>query len=279
MALATEPGDPHFPNEDYMAVASPASGLDGTLVVLDGVTPPTEEYGCPHGVPWYVARLGGALVELSGSRGDMTLTQCLSEAISRTVTAHSKTCDLSHPRTPQATVVAARWGKGPEASVEYLVLSDSVLLIETAKGVASGPSADGPVATEVRPILDGRLDELRPTVRGMPRARRVATIESLRNAEGGFHTAAADPKVAEHAVTGTVPRDQVRSLTALTDGASRWVEVFHLGDWKALHKLLSERGPEALLAEVRTAERADPSGARYPRGKAHDDATAVFVPL
>ena len=276
MALATEPGDPQRPNEDYAAVASPASGLGGTLVTLDGVTPPLDDDGCRHGVPWYVARLGGALLELSSSRRDMTLAQCLSEAISRTADTHRKTCDLSHPRTPQATVVAARWGGGTEGAVEYLVLSDSVLLVEATR---SDRSVDGPPTAEVRAVIDSRLDELRPTVRGMARTERVAAIESLRNAEGGFHTAAADPAVAGLAVTGTLPGGQVRSLAALTDGASRWTEVFQLGDWAGLHGLLREHGPEHLLAQVRTAERADPRGEHHPRGKAHDDATAVFVNL
>lgn len=264
MALTTEPGAPRTPNEDYAAVSLPATGLGGTLVLLDGVTPPAEDVGCRHDVPWYVTRLGGALLELTGSRRDLTLTQCLSEAISRTATAHFSTCDLSHARTPQATVVLARWSESPGGLVEYLVLSDSVLLLETS---------------EVTPVRDTRLDELLPSVREMPRERRVEVIESLRNAEGGFYTAAADPDVAQHAVTGTLPRDQARSLAALTDGASRWTEVFRLGDWTALHGLLRRNGPRRLLEEVRGAERADPEGIRYPRGKAHDDATAVFVSL
>ncbi|UGY93611.1 protein phosphatase 2C domain-containing protein [Streptomyces gobiensis] len=261
--LATEPGDPHMPNEDYAGAALPASGLGGTLVVLDGVTPPAGHDGCVHGVPWYVARLGGALLELSGSRRDMTLSQCLSEAIARTSASHASTCDLFHVRTPQATVVMARWN---EAVAEHLVLSDSALLIESPDGA-------------VTPVLDPRLDELRPTLRGLPLAERAARIEALRNVADGFHTAAADPAVAERAVTGTTPRTQVRTLAALTDGAARWTEVFRLGDWAALCALLRKEGPDALIARVRAAEAADPAGAGFPRGKPHDDATALLVEL
>src|SRR4051812_25965278 len=85
-------------NEDWASVALPASGQGGTLVVLDGVTPPAGDDGCVHGVPWFTARLGGALVELSGSRRDMRLPEILSEAIRRTADAHRDTCDLSHVR-------------------------------------------------------------------------------------------------------------------------------------------------------------------------------------
>lgn len=38
---ATEPGNPGRPNEDFVAVAMPASGGGGSLVLLDGVTLPT----------------------------------------------------------------------------------------------------------------------------------------------------------------------------------------------------------------------------------------------
>ncbi|TJZ45983.1 hypothetical protein FCH28_25950 [Streptomyces piniterrae] len=275
--LAIEPGDPQRPNEDYASVALPASGQGGVLVLLDGVTPPEGDVGCVHTVPWFTARLGGAMLELSGSHPDMTLTEALAAAIARTADAHRSTCDLSHARTPQATVVAARWSGH---AVEHLVLSDSVLLLERTDG-------------SVRPVLDPRLDELPPAVRAqrdavraLPRgsAERAAAgreygraVEALRNAEGGFFTAAADPAVAARAVTGSTPRAGIRSLTALTDGAGRWVEVFRAGSWADCAALVAEQGPQALIDRVRAAEAADPDCAAYPRGKGRDDAAVVFV--
>ncbi|TXC94928.1 protein phosphatase 2C domain-containing protein [Streptomyces sp. ISID311] len=277
IALATEPGDPQRPNEDYTSVALPASGQGGVLVLLDGVTPPEEDYGCLHTVPWFTARLGGAMLELSVSHRDMTLPDVLAAAISRTADMHRTTCDLSHPRTPQATLVAARWS---EDTVEHLVLSDSVLLLERTDG-------------SVLPVLDPRLDELPPAVRdlravvrALPRgsAERAAAgreygraVEALRNAEGGFFTAAADPSVAARAVTGSTPRSALRSLTALSDGASRWVEVFQEGSWADCVALVADQGPQALIDRVRAAEAADPSCAAHPRGKARDDAAVIFV--
>jgi hypothetical protein len=219
------------------------------------------------------------LLELAGSRRDLTLTECLAEAISRTAEAHVSTCDLSHRRTPQATVVAARWD---EDHVEHLVLSDSVLLLERA---------DGGVTT----LADTRLNEfpphvraLRARVRALPegtperaaaREEFVRSVEALRNAPDGtgFYTAAADPAVASLAVTGTVPRQEVRALLALTDGAARWTEVFELGDRAQLLALVRKEGTAALLARVREAELADPDGEAHPRGKRHDDASAVLA--
>lgn len=275
--LATEPGDPARPNEDYAAVILPAAGQGGSLVLLDGVTPPVGDDGCLHSVPWFTARLGGALGELSVSRRDMTLPEILAAAIARTAEAHRQTCDLSHPRTPQATVILVRWD---EERVEHLVLSDSALLVAGPDGL-------------VTPVLDERLAELPPrvralrdAVRALPRgsaereeAGRVygAAVEALRNAEDGFFTAAADPTAATRAVTGTWPRAEVAAVAALTDGVGRWVETFRQGDWAECFALLRKDGPQRLVDRVRELERADPEGAAFPRGKRHDDAAVVYA--
>jgi hypothetical protein len=276
---ATEPGAEGRRNEDFVGTALPASGQGGVVVVLDGVTPRPGATGCRHDVPWFVARLGGALLELSVSRPELTLRGCLADAVERTSNVHRRTCELSHPNTPQSTVVAVRWDA---ERVEHLVLSDSVLLLADA-------------ADRVRAVVDDRLrrlpepvPSLRALVRALPRGsaerqalweRYAAAVEALRNTEGGFFTAAADPSVADRAVCGTTPRAEVHALAALTDGAARLVDVFGETDWPGAVKLLRESGCAALLSRVRAAELADPHGERFPRGKRHDDATAAFARL
>ncbi|MFD5069709.1 hypothetical protein ACFWNC_17510 [Streptomyces sp. NPDC058369] len=257
--LATAAGATDRPNEDWTATVLPASGRGGGLVLLDGVTPPRGETGCVHSVPWFTARLGGALVELSGSRRDLTLREILAESIRRTTDSHRSTCDLSHVRTPQATVVVVRWD---EAGIEHLVLSDSVLLIESPAG-------------EVRAVLDDRLDRL---PRELLVSEAVADARA-RNKEGGFFTAAADPAVAERAVTGRTPRAGVRALAAMTDGASRWTEMFGEGDWAACLGVLENEGPQGLIDRVRALEDADTEREHLRRSKTHDDATAVYARL
>ncbi|MFD9544418.1 hypothetical protein [Streptomyces sp. NPDC060022] len=257
--LATAPGSPERPNEDWVSAALPAAGLGGALVLLDGVTPPRGDDGCVHSVPWFTAGLGGSLAELSASRRDLTLTEILSMSIRRTADTHRSLCDLSHARTPQATVVVARWD---EQEIEYLVLSDSALLLEAPDGA-------------VRAVLDDRLDRLPP---GSLASEAIADAR-VRNKEGGFFTAAADPAVASRAVTGRTPRAEVRTLAALTDGASRWTETFREGDWTATLGLLRKAGPQGLIDRVRELERADTDRTYLRRSKTHDDATAVLVEL
>ncbi len=257
--LISAPGTPAHPNEDYASVGLPASGEGGSLVLLDGVTPPAADAGCVHSVPWFTARLGGALSELSVSRRDLPLAEVLGQAIRRTADTHRVTCDLSHPRTPQATVVLARWSA---ADVEYLVLSDSALLVESRGGTVGA-------------LLDDRLSRL-------PRASLTTDAiadATVRNKEGGFFTAAADPSVAARAVTGTLPRADVRTLTALTDGATRWVEKFRQGDWAGLLTFIREEGSQALIDRVRALELTDTERVFLGRSKTHDDATVVHVEL
>ncbi|HET9383463.1 MAG TPA: protein phosphatase 2C domain-containing protein [Streptomyces sp.] len=258
--LMSVPGSANRPNEDFASVGLPACGQGGAVVVLDGVTPPAAGTGCLHSVPWYTARLGGALTELTVSLLDVPLAEVLARALVRTAQAHAATCDLSHPRTPQATVALARWS--PDR-VEYLVLSDSVLLAEAPDGTVTA-------------LLDDRLARL-------PRsalATDALVDATLRNKEGGFFTAAADPSVARRAVTGTLPRAAVRSLVALTDGAARWVETFREGDWADCHALVRKEGAGALLERVRELERADLERRAFlGRAKAHDDATVVYADL
>jgi hypothetical protein len=156
-------------------------------------------------------------------------------------------------------VVLARWS---EAFVEYLVLSDSALLIESPAGA-------------VIPVLDDRLSRVPlATLRSV-----AATDAMMRNKEGGFFTAAADPTVASRAVTGTLPRSEVRALTALTDGATRWVEKFGEGDWTDLFALVRKEGGRSLIDRVRALELADTAPTYLGRSKPHDDATVAHVEL
>lgn len=241
--LATEAGAPDRPNEDFAAVTATSA------VLLDGVSAPQDEdNGCSHGVAWYTRRLGALL--LAGLDSGLPVRDALAEAITAVSSAHAKTCDLTVQETPSATVVAVRVHAD---TLEYLVLSDSVLLSQD----------DG----RIRVVADTRLDDLRPRV-GPGTA-----IRAWRNVPNGFWTAGADTQAAEEALTGVLPR---ASFLAMTDGASRSVEVFGDLSWSEIFELAREQGPGSLLKRVRSLEGADPEGRRFPRGKVRDDATALW---
>ncbi len=138
--LATEPGTPDWPNEDFAAVAP------GVAVLLDGAgSPHGRDGGCVHGVAWYARTLGGLLTAGRGEAG-RPLREVLARGIEQVCAMHAGTCDLGHPATPSATVIMVR-RLGDQ--IEYLVLCDSTLML---RPVDDSGAAD----PEPRPVTDAQ---------------------------------------------------------------------------------------------------------------------------
>jgi len=248
--------------------------VPGAVVLLDGAGyEPESGIGCVHGIAWYARTLGGLLA--AGVCDDrLPLTEVLSRGIERVSQMHAGTCDLGHPATPGATVIIARQSGG---TLEYLVLCDSVLVLQPREG-------------EPRAITDTQLSEtmarfrpaasLRPGTPEHDAAWRAYTqeLEDARNQPGGYWLAAADPAAVGHALTGSEPLAGLSAVALLSDGASRLADRFQLATWAEVCDILRRDGPPGLIERVRAAESADPRGERWPRGKIHDDATAVFWP-
>jgi len=263
---ATEPAWPDRQNEDFY-LASPE-----VVVLIDGAgTPPGSETGCTHGVAWFARRLGGAMFAAAHSP-DLDLVESLRTAIADVAAVHADTCDLAHPGTPSATVTMVRVR---DAELEYLALADSVLVLEHDSGVeAITDTRIADLERRYRPDVDA-------TAFGSPeQAEAIRTynrrLRAHRNQPGGFWVASSRADAADQAVTGAVPLPDLRTVSLLSDGASWLVDTFGVVDWAGLVRILRSRGPAALIADVREQERADPDGRRFPRGKIHDDATAVL---
>ena len=114
------------------------------------------------------------------------------------------------------------------------------------------------------PPHQARVDEL------------VAAQRRHRNQPGGYWVAGAKPATAYGAVTGSLPRPLITRVALLSDGVSCLVERYGAGDWSWLLTVLQEEGPRRLIARARELESRDPAGARWPRYKASDDATAAI---
>ncbi|MGW6917405.1 integrase [Kitasatospora sp. NPDC054939] len=267
--LAGEARRPDRESEDFAAATSEA------LVLLDGSSTPTDmESGCRHGTPWYVRRLGVHLLARLTDRADRSIAECLADAIVETAALHGGRCDLAHPNTPAAMVVAAR---RHGASLEYLVLGDSLLVLEykDAPPKVIGDNQRFPGGEELRRQVWSTVPGT--AERAALHLAYVQAVRAARNTPRGPWIAAASPKAATHAETGFVRLERLRAVAALTDGASRYTERFGLGSWADALRLLAESGPAELIAQVREVERADASCERWPRGKAHDDASALYA--
>jgi hypothetical protein len=270
VSLASRRSPDAATNEDFIAATA------GVVVVVDGASVPSGlTTGCMHGTAWFARQLGVQLLALLTTEANHSPADSLAQAISEVVTLHADTCDLDHPGSPSATVAILR--EQPD-TVDYLVLGDTTILLEESAGI--------------RAVTDDRLESVASAQHGAMHqhttgsadhdrsfAELVTEQRRHRNHPDGFWVASTDPAAAQHALTDTAARDGLHRAAVLSDGATRLVDRFGLLDWPSFLDVLAEQGPDAIIAQVRAAERSDPDGQRWPRGKRHDDASAAFCHL
>lgn len=244
------------------------------VVLLDGCGVPDSvsgelETGCSHGLPWFLKSLGTALLR-NGEDTRASLSDVLATSISQTCAAHQTRCDLTHPLTPASTVVMLR---GDASTVDYLVLSDSTLLVDDGGDEPMVISDD-----RVRSLALPGFGDLRPDSR---QYREVASARlheraRMRNHPEGYPVASTDPQAAYQAVTGQIRRDRVRRALLASDGATRLVDMFDQLTWTQLLDLAFTAGPEGVIDRTREVEDADTACLAWPRGRAYDDATVAL---
>jgi hypothetical protein len=267
----TQAGDGQSANEDWYCAT------EDLVIVLDGATIRTGT-GCIHGLPWYVRNLGAAI--MSGAQDydragvGRDLRWVLAEAIGAVAAMHSDTCDLTHPGTPSAAAGIVRIGID---AAEWLVLGDITVLLDTPDGLIE--------------VVDDRVSQTAYTERRECDQYAIGTPEKMaailkmkaielasRNTKGGYWIAATDPDAVLHAHTGSIPRDRVRRFAVCSDGVMRAVTLTPVTS-AGVMATMRGAGPRTVVDQVRQVERNDPVGQRWPRNKATDDATAVYVDM
>ena len=262
--VASLPSGEDGDNEDWYS-ASPH-----LFVVLDGATARTNT-GCQHGIAWYAAHLGAALSEGAYDTA-LSLRAVLGNAIVRVAQLHPS-CDLSHEGTPSAAVAIVRVMDG---WADYLVLGDVSIVLDTASGVQviSDERVSGTAISERRAADQYPIGSSEKAVAMVQM--KIAEL-AVRNRDGGYWIAAADPAAADQALTGRIALSELRRFAVLTDGAARIVMQFGELSWREMLNLAEAHGPEAVLRRVRATEAGDPLGVKWPRNKRSDDATLALA--
>ncbi|MEU7783930.1 protein phosphatase 2C domain-containing protein [Amycolatopsis sp. NPDC049159] len=231
------------PTEDHVVV------LANAVLVLDGAT--SSDPSLPPG-GWYAERLARHLGDGLRAAPEADLAEALTRAIGE-VTAENR---LRPRQSPSSTVAAVRW---LEDRVDALVLADSPVV------------GFGGFGVDV--VSDDRLARLRR--HGLLQT--GADVRRRRNAHDGFWVAEAEPGAAAHAVRRSWPRADVEAVLLASDGVSIGVDQYELFGWREVLASARTEGPDAVLDAVRTAEKQDPDGERWPRPKRHDDQALVLV--
>jgi len=242
VAMASAAARADRTNEDFTgAVPAAAVLIDGA-----GGFSGTESI-CRHGVAWYASRLGGILLGLVALVRGRGLPALLAEAIEQVTDIHRDTCDVADPTSPSAAVAVLRVSDG---LVEYLVLGDSVLVLDRAGGtplVVSDPR-EVHISRSYLPALETAAvgsDEYHGVLRD---------LRANRNRTGGFWVAKDDPEAAAEAITGSCPILELTGAMLLSNGASRMVDRFRLTDWPGVLAMLASSGPAEIIRRVRQAE-------------------------
>ncbi|MEW2355136.1 integrase [Spirillospora sp. NPDC029432] len=242
---ATDQGSPDRRNEDFVAAAP------GAVVVLDGCGLPLgTDLGCVHGTAWYARSLG------------MRLLSRLVDGLGEAPQAAPPVGPPEGAHSPgERPLVARLAGAIADVAASHRATCDLSYRTTPAATVLAlrvrGDLVDHLVLADSTLLLEGP--------------------DGLQEITGGPYYAAADPRAAEYAITGTVPLADLRDAYLLTDGATRLADLFGATDWRGLAGLIAREGPAALIARTREAERTDPAATRWPRSKPHDDATAAHV--
>jgi hypothetical protein len=246
---------PQGANEDRFRAGS------GWALVLDGAGRyPGRTGGCVHPVTWIVEHLADHTGQHLAGRPDAELRDVTRDAIRATMADHGPDCDLTDPLSPGAALAIVR-ARGD--LVDWLVLGDCSVALDR---VSSSPLV----------VVDDRVDHMTgPWTDAEVRTYDPDYVATVRNRPGGFWVAAAVPEAADHALTGTVHRGDVRRVLICSDGVTRLTER-HGWTWPAMFDLATRSGPEALVKAVRDADAADPDPRRW-RGRLHDDATAALL--
>ena len=251
MATSARPG---HANEDFVG------GIPSLVVVVDGAGIPGGAATCRHGVAWYAARLGGALLTLGGGAESRSLVSLLGGAIQDVTDEHRGSCDVTNPISPSAAVAIVRVTDGV---VDHLVLGDAVVVLNRTLGE--------PLVVQDRRevvISASYRSALEDAVSRAERDRVLGELRAHRNQPGGFWVAKDDPRAAQEAVTGSCPISELSDVALLSNGASAIVDRFALTDWAGVFGLLSASGPEEVIRRVRDTEARDEV--------APDDATIAY---
>jgi hypothetical protein len=181
-----------------------------------------------------------------------------------------------------------RW-QSPIASVLMLEARDSVMSgadlgdcrvfaldADAAPHVVGGPGDAGDNESK---LAAQQTDAHKPLLQRTQTIDMLRRIRASMNREGAHWTFGLDPACADHARTWTIELKRPAHLLLMTDGFAALTDRYDAYGAGDLVQAALSRGLQELGRELRDIEAADAGGAKHPRFKASDDATALLMRL
>lgn len=280
-SAATAPGSRI--NEDAYGLWTDARALHAAWV-LDGVTGINDRrlLPGPTDAAWFVGQVQDALTTLLSDQSrrpiDALMTQLVEALRARQDAGWLLPDGAAESETPAASFALFRQ---LDRQVEIARLGDCLVLVERMDGTVC--LLDDPALSAIEADLKARIVALRS--RGIGDATAILRemtptlrdIRRRRNVAGGYGVLTGDDACLDLLQVNRFEADSLRSILLVSDGYYRLVDVYGAMSAADLLRRTAEAGAEALLAELRAIEAADPAGIRHPRLKIADDATALLL--
>jgi len=261
------------------AVNEDAFGHDGAAaVVLDGATPLGDAVMPGRSDAAWIAQFGARRV-LAHLRDGMGPRKALRGALADA----EKSFNALHLREPEdvwqtpaaAMMLAARTREG----VEFLWFGDCAALVADGAGAVTlvGDAFDGK-SRESEAARQAAEDGNRPAT---ARQHHLQALRARRNRinSGGYWLFTPSEKAAAHAARRVLNPGPGAVILLASDGFLALASDYGAYSAAGLMQAAMARGLDVLGEELRAIEEADAEGARFPRFKKSDDATALLLRL
>lgn len=265
-------GDRAKQNDDACGFAG------GRAWVIDGATDLHDApfSGAKSDASW-IAHFANACFH-SGQRGDLTAAlRGASTLAAATFHDLTKGRAIERWQSPIASVLMIEARDGVVIGAD---LGDCRVFALDADGGAHVVGGPGDAGDNESKLAAQQTDAHKPLLQ------RTQTIDTLRrirasiNKSGGEHwTFGLDPACADHARRWSLTLKRPAHLLLMTDGFAALTDRYDAYGAGDLVQAALSRGLQELGRELREIEAADAGGAKHPRFKASDDATALLMRL
>lgn len=253
--------------------------------VIDGATDLHEEplTNCASDAAWIATHLSARLTraatayDINGANADdlrhelKTASQALREDWSA-----AWPIPFEKWRSPIASALVL---SESDEALHIVELGDCRCFILDADGAVKVVGGPDDAADSETQLAAQQTDADKPLLRRETTIARLRQMRTALNAEGAHWTFCLDPMCAENARVHRLEVKRPADILLMTDGLSALVDRYHTYDAAGLVRAAIDKGLQELGRELRAIETADAGGAKHPRFKASDDATALLMRL